>query len=109
MKLTKDLLHEGQYDKTLKLVEQCHEVLKINGQDDTSKGSQLLEIYAVKMEVATAQMERGSEDARLRLQKIFEKTEQLTADVSDPKVMSIIKECFGKMYGSSGKWVKAFE
>jgi len=110
MKLCKDLLKERFYDRAEQLVEECHATLKNkNGLDDLSKGSQLLEIYAVKMEVATMQQDKGDESAADRLQELFRRTSSLVADVNNPKVMSIITECFGKMYGSQGKWTKAYD
>jgi len=110
MKLCKDLLKERAYTRAEKLVEECHETLKNkDGLDDLSKGSQLLEIYAVKMEVATMQQDKGDETASDRLKDLFNRTSSLVADVNNPKVMSIITECFGKMYGSQGKWTQAYD
>jgi len=110
MKLCKDLLKERNYEEAEKLVEECHETLKNkNGSDDLSKGSQLLEIYAVKMEVATVLQNEGDESAAERLQDLFRRTSSLVADVNNPKVMSIITECFGKMYGNQGKWTQAYD
>jgi len=110
MKLCKDLLKERYYERAEQLVEECHATLKrSNGKDDPSKGSQLLEIYAVKMEVATIQQAKGDENAGERLKELFERTSSLVADVNNPNVMSIITECFGKMYGSQGKWAQAYD
>jgi len=110
MKLCKDLLKERFYDRAEELVEECHATLKYkNGKDDLSKGSQLLEIYAVKMEIATMQQDKGDESAAERLKELFKRTSSLVADVNNPKVMSIITECFGKMYGSQGKWAQAYD
>jgi len=110
MKLCKDHLKERYYDRAERLVEECHATLKYkNGEDDLSKGSQLLEIYAVKMEIATMLQDKGHESAADRLQNLFHRTSDLVADVNNPKVMSIITECFGKMYGSQKKWAQAYD
>merc|ERR550534_2847547 len=79
MKLCKDLLKERDYDGAEDLVERCHAKLKINGRDDLSKGSQLLEVYAVKMEVATIHQDRGDERAADQLQELFRRTSSLVA------------------------------
>jgi len=110
MKLCKDHMKERRYSQATELVEKCHKTLKKkDGSDDKSKSSQLLEIYAVKMEVATMHQDKGDESAAERLKDLFDRTSSLVADVNNPKVMSIITECFGKMYGSVGNWTKAYE
>lgn len=109
MKLTKDYMQKGEHKRAMDLVNQCHSTLQIKGRDDISKGSQLLEIYAVKMEILTLKVQRGDLTAADELKTCFTVTQNLQSDVSDPKVTSIIQECFGKMYGSEARWTEAFE
>jgi COP9 signalosome complex subunit 2 len=44
-----------------------------------------------------------------RLKKIYPKTMNLKAVISDPRVMGIIKECGGKMYMAEKRWAQALE
>jgi len=42
------------------------------------------------------------------LAELFDRTNQLCADVNDPRSMSVIKGCWGKMYASMNQWDKAY-
>jgi len=113
MKLTKDYMSSNEHMRAMNLVNQCHATLQVDGRDDRSKQSQLLEIYAVKMEILTARVQTGDSVeksvAQDELKACFTMTQSLQSDVSDPKVTSIIQECFGKMHGGEGRWPQAFE
>ena len=74
-----------------------------DGQDDMTKGGQLLEIYAVRIQIVMAS------DNRVALNELFERTKNLFADINDPRSMSVIKECWGKMYASMNKWTQAYQ
>jgi len=43
----------------------------------------------------------------VRLKELFEKTKDLTAAVKDPRSQSIIRECWGMMFGDEGQWQRA--
>jgi len=73
-----------------------------DGEDDLTKGSQLLEIYAIRIQVMEAKNDR------VALNELFEKTSKLRIDINDPKSMSVIKECWGKMYASMNNWDEAY-
>jgi len=75
---------------------------RTDGEDDLTKGSQLLEIYAIRIQVMEAKNDR------VALNEIFEKTSKLRIDINDPKSMSVIKECWGKMYASMNNWDEAY-
>lgn len=73
-----------------------------DGRDDLSKGAELLEIYA--MQVKTSMSTHNS----VKLKALYEKTKDLTAAVKDPKSQSVIRECWGQMYGDQGQWSRAY-
>ncbi len=50
----------------------------------------------------------AAKNDRIALNELFERTNGLASDISDPAAMSIIKECWGKMYGSMNQWTKAY-
>merc|ERR1740129_1764542 len=85
-----------------KLLDELHESCKLNGNDDPAKGGQLLEIYSIKIQLMAAA------NNRVALAELFERTNQLCADVNDPRSMSVIKECWGKMYASMNQWNDAY-
>jgi len=44
---------------------------------------------------------------QVKLKELFDKTKDLTAAVKDPRSQSIIRECWGQMFGDEGQWAKA--
>ena len=102
MKLCKSYLHSKKNEQCENLLDELHASCKVNGQDDRSKGGQLLEIYAIKIQLMTAT------NNRVAVNELSERTKQLIADVNDPRSMSVIKECWGKMHASMNQWDEAY-
>jgi len=74
-----------------------------SGADDKkNKGSELLEIYALQILISSR---RG--DA-LKMKELYDRTKDLTAAVKDPRSQSIIRECWGVMFGEEGQWQKSY-
>ena len=69
-----------------------------DGSDDQSKGTYLLEVYNLEIQLCSA-----TQDAA-RMRKIYPKTLNLNAAVSDPRVMGVIREEGGKMYMTENNW-----
>lgn len=92
MKLCRRYLASGQFSKAESLLLEMHDSCRLpDGSDDLSKGSQLLEIYALQVQLLSAQGDS------FRLKELFEKTRNLNTEVNDPRSMSIIQECWGKL------------
>ena len=102
MKLCKSYLNSKKNEQCEKLLDELHASCKVNGEDDANKGGQLLEIYSIKIQLMAAA------NNRVALAELFERTNQLIADVNDPRSMSVIKECWGKMYASMNQWDEAY-
>merc|ERR1719461_154189 len=102
MKLCKTYLDSKKMTECEQLLDKLHESCKLNGNDDPAKGGQLLEIYSIKIQLMAAA------NNRVALAELFERTNQLCADVNDPRSMSVIKECWGKMYASMNQWDEAY-
>jgi len=66
-----------------------------------NKGSELLEIFALELRMSAATGDQ------VKLKELFDKTKDLTAAVKDPRSQSIIRECWGQMFGDEGQWAKA--
>ena len=94
-RLAKYYLDKGEMEKAKntisELVGYC---LLPDGTEDPLKSSSLIEAYALEMQLCTL-----TKNAR-RMKILYKKTETLNADVSDPRIIGIIKECGSKMYMS---------
>jgi COP9 signalosome complex subunit 2 len=103
MKLCQSHVNRNEFDEALTLLGQLHKSCQTpDGQDDRkTKGSELLEIYALELRI------NGARGDSVRMKELFEKTKDLTSAVTDPRVQSVIKECWGVMYGDEGSWSKA--
>jgi len=94
----------GQFDKAKSLLKTLHQdCTNPDGTDDQTKGSELIDIYALQMRMA------GEQSDMEVTKELYEKTKGLNADVKNPKSQSIIRECWGKMWGDDGNWQKAYQ
>jgi len=87
-----------------KLLNRIHDRCRLSdGRDDQkSKGSELIEIYALELKIAAKTKDL------LKTRELYEHTKDLTAAVKNPKSQSIIRECWGKMFGNEGNWARAY-
>eukprot|EP00419_Tripos_fusus_P004346 CAMPEP_0172687490 /NCGR_PEP_ID=MMETSP1074-20121228/21711_1 /TAXON_ID=2916 /ORGANISM="Ceratium fusus, Strain PA161109" /LENGTH=452 /DNA_ID=CAMNT_0013506951 /DNA_START=40 /DNA_END=1401 /DNA_ORIENTATION=- len=103
VKLAKLHLEMGDVQKLQRLVRNLHKTCqKPDGTDDVSKGSHLLEVYA--LEIQTCTLTKNS----LRMKEIYPKTINLTSAIADPRNIAVIRESGGKMYMSEKKWEAAY-
>ena len=68
-----------------------------------SKGSQLLEVFSIEIQMCI-----GRNEIR-RMKRVYTLAQKFSSTIEDPRVIGIIKECGGKMYMSEKKWERAFE
>jgi len=103
VKLAKLHLELGDVQKLQRAVRTLHKTCqKPDGTDDVSKGSHLLEVYA--LEIQTCTLTKNS----LRMKEIYPKTINLTSAIADPRNIAVIRESGGKMYMSEKKWEAAY-
>jgi len=103
VKLAKLHLQSGDVHKLQRLVRSLHKTCqKPDGSDDVSKGSQLLEVYALEIQMCT--VTKNS----VRMKEVYPKTICLTSAVADPRNIAVIRESGGKMYMSEKKWEAAY-
>ena len=87
----------------IQILQDLHQsCLDKDGRDDKSKGSQLLEIYALEFSIYSDSKDNA------KLKELFHRTKDLSAEINDPRSMSVIHECWGKMYANESKWALAF-
>eukprot|EP01108_Squamamoeba_japonica_P007821 TRINITY_DN6781_c0_g1_i1.p1 TRINITY_DN6781_c0_g1~~TRINITY_DN6781_c0_g1_i1.p1 ORF type:complete len:452 (+),score=236.24 TRINITY_DN6781_c0_g1_i1:125-1480(+) len=72
-----------------------------DGRDDPSKGSQLMEIYAQEIQMATEL------DDTARLKALYQRALRIKAAIPAPRITGIIHECGGKMWMREKRWEKA--
>jgi COP9 signalosome complex subunit 2 len=73
-----------------------------DGKDDITKGTILLEIYCVEIQLCSL----THDSQRMRI--IYPRTLNLNAAVADPRIMGIIREEGGKMQMAESNWEDAY-
>ena len=63
-----------------------------DGTVDQRKGTQLLEVYSIEIQMYTAQKNTK------KLKDLYEKALEVTSAIPHPRILGIIRECGGKMY-----------
>eukprot|EP00742_Colponemidia_sp_Colp-10_P001549 GILJ01001661.1.p1 GENE.GILJ01001661.1~~GILJ01001661.1.p1 ORF type:complete len:464 (-),score=91.71 GILJ01001661.1:211-1563(-) len=95
-----DMQDVGRLTKLIRDLSQfCHHP---DGNPDVSKMSNLLEVYALEIQLCTITKNTK------RMKEIYPKTQSLTAAIADPRIMGVIRESGGKMYLSEKKWSEAY-
>ena len=72
-----------------------------DGTDDPKKGTQLLEVYALEIQMHTATKNNK------KLKSLYSKALQIKSAIPHPKIMGVIRECGGKMHMAQREWEKA--
>ncbi|KAH8391709.1 hypothetical protein KR009_001716 [Drosophila setifemur] len=80
----------------------CTKAVKtVDGEDDLKKGTQLLEIYALEIEMYTVQKNNR------KLKALYEQSLHIKSAIPHPLIMGVIHECGGKMHLREGEFEKA--
>lgn len=82
-----------------------------SGEDQSQKGTQLLEIYALEIQMhnetrnykklkvmCSVYIYRARRGMTLNLQEIYNASNSIRSAIPHPRIMGIIKECGGKMW-----------
>ncbi|KAJ5520113.1 COP9 signalosome subunit 2 (CsnB) [Penicillium fimorum] len=102
IKLARLWLERKQYGQLNKKMRELHRACqREDGSDDTSKGTYLLELYALEI-----QMYAETKNNK-RLKALYQRALLVRSAVPHPKVMGIIRECGGKMHMSEENWEEA--
>lgn len=65
------------------------------------KGTQLLEIYAIEIQMYTQQKNNK------KLKELYQDALRIKSAIPHPKIMGIIRECGGKMHMHDERWEQA--
>ena len=98
-KLGKLYFDRGEFTKLAKILKQLHQSCQTDdGEDDLKKGTQLLEIYALEIQMYTAQKNNK------KLKALYEQSLHIKSAIPHPLIMGVIRECGGKMHLREGDY-----
>ncbi|XP_036320858.1 COP9 signalosome complex subunit 2 isoform X2 [Rhagoletis pomonella] len=101
-KLGKLYFDLGDFIKLQKILKQLHLSCQTDdGEDDLKKGTQLLEIYALEIQMYTVQKNNK------KLKALYEQSLHIKSAIPHPLIMGVIRECGGKMHLREGEFEKA--
>ncbi|KAF3437464.1 hypothetical protein FNV43_RR20217 [Rhamnella rubrinervis] len=102
LKLCKIWFDMGEYGRMSKILKELHKSCqKEDGSDDQKKGSQLLEVYAIEIQMYTETKNNK------KLKQLYQKALAIKSAIPHPRIMGIIRECGGKMHMAERQWAEA--
>jgi len=103
LKLGKLLFDAGEHAKLAKILKDLHRSCQNEkGDDDPKKGSQLVDIYALEIQMHTETKNNK------KLKELYHKALDIKSAIPHPRIMGIIRECGGKMNMREKEWEKAY-
>ncbi|EIE26723.1 PCI-domain-containing protein [Coccomyxa subellipsoidea C-169] len=91
-----------EYGRASKILRELHKACQAeDGSDDLKKGTQLLEIYALEIQMHTEQKNTK------RLKELYNKALTIKSAIPHPRILGIIRECGGKMHMHERSWSDA--
>jgi len=104
LKLAKLWLDRKQYNRLGKVLRDLHQATAgADGEDVAQKGTQLLEIYALEI-----QMHNETKNFK-KLKEIYNASNSVRSAIPHPRILGVIKECGGKMWMGERQWNRASE
>mmetsp|Transcript_51942 Transcript_51942/g.116618 ORF Transcript_51942/g.116618 Transcript_51942/m.116618 type:complete len:435 (-) Transcript_51942:63-1367(-) len=102
LKLGKLWFDHEEYGRLQKILKELHRSCQQqDGSDDLKKGTQLLEVYALEIQMYTATKNNK------KLKSLYQKALQIKSAIPHPRIMGVIRECGGKMHMGQREWEKA--
>ncbi|KAF8665477.1 hypothetical protein AX16_000495 [Volvariella volvacea WC 439] len=105
LKLAKLWLDRKEFGRLSRLIRDLHNATGAagDGDDQSQRGTQLLEIYALEI-----QMYNETKQVK-KLKEIYNATNDVRSAIPHPRIMGVIKECGGKMWMGERQWNRASE
>jgi COP9 signalosome complex subunit 2 len=101
-KLGKLYFDRGDFTKLTKVLKLLRQSCQNDeGEEDMKKGTQLLEIYALEIQMYTEQKNNK------KLKALYEQSLHVQSAIPHPLIMGVIRECGGKMHLREGQFEKA--
>ncbi|KAK5649489.1 hypothetical protein RI129_000518 [Pyrocoelia pectoralis] len=102
-KLGKVYLDRGEFSKVNHIIKQLYQSCqKSEVSNDVSNGNQLLEIYALEIQMHTQQKNHKL------LKELYQRCLKVRSAIPHPIIMGVIRECGGKMHLRSANYDKAY-
>ncbi|KAI9364925.1 PCI domain-containing protein [Zopfochytrium polystomum] len=102
LKLAKVWLDRHEYNRLSKILRQLHASCQNDdGSDDQKKGTLLLEIFALEIQMHTETKNNK------KLKPLYNQCLSVKSAIPHPRIMGVIRECGGKMHMSEKEWDKA--
>ncbi|KAH8551452.1 PCI domain-containing protein [Umbelopsis sp. PMI_123] len=102
LKLAKLWLDRHEYSRLNKILRQLHaSCQKDDGTDDQRKGTHLLEIFALEIQMYTETKNKK------KLKEVYQQCLHVKSAIPHPRIMGVIRECGGKMHMSEKSWDQA--
>eukprot|EP00321_Phaeocystis_globosa_P009198 CAMPEP_0118829538 /NCGR_PEP_ID=MMETSP1162-20130426/23197_1 /TAXON_ID=33656 /ORGANISM="Phaeocystis Sp, Strain CCMP2710" /LENGTH=435 /DNA_ID=CAMNT_0006760721 /DNA_START=63 /DNA_END=1370 /DNA_ORIENTATION=+ len=102
LKLGKLWFDMQEYGRLQRIIRELHRSCQNDdGSDDLKKGTQLLEVYALEIQMYTE-----TKNSK-RLKSLYNKALQIKSAIPHPKIMGVIRECGGKMHMGEREWESA--
>ncbi|KAG0746510.1 hypothetical protein G6F57_000925 [Rhizopus arrhizus] len=102
LKLAKLWLDRKEYGRLNKILKQLHSVCqKDDGTDDQRKGTHLLEVLALEIQMYTETKNNK------KLKELYQQCLSVKSAIPHPRIMGVIRECGGKMHMNEKQWEDA--
>lgn len=102
LKLCMLYCNRKEFVKARKILRELHRSCQMeDGKEDQKKGTQLLEVYAIEIQIYTEQKNNK------KLKELYQRALAIKSAIPHPRVMGIIRECGGKMHAAERQWAEA--
>jgi len=101
-KLGKLYFDREEFNRLARILKQLRQSCQTDeGEDDLKKGTQLLEVYALEIQMYTAQKNNK------KLKALYDQSLHIKSAIPHPLILGVIRECGGKMHLREGEFEKA--
>eukprot|EP00303_Exanthemachrysis_gayraliae_P000203 CAMPEP_0206011440 /NCGR_PEP_ID=MMETSP1464-20131121/13222_1 /ASSEMBLY_ACC=CAM_ASM_001124 /TAXON_ID=119497 /ORGANISM="Exanthemachrysis gayraliae, Strain RCC1523" /LENGTH=433 /DNA_ID=CAMNT_0053385103 /DNA_START=9 /DNA_END=1310 /DNA_ORIENTATION=+ len=102
LKLGKLYFDSGEYGHLQEIISELQKSCQsADGTDNQRKGTQLLEVYALEIQMYTKTKNNK------QLAALYNQALQIQSAIPHPRIMGVIRECGGKMHMAQREWEKA--
>lgn len=102
LKLCKLWFELREFTRVKSILKKLHISCQQNdGSADQRKGTQLLEIFAIEIQMYTEQKNNK------KLKELYQRALTIKSAIPHPRILGIIRECGGKMHMAERQWTKA--
>merc|ERR1712004_502882 len=101
-KLGKLYFDREEFNRLARILKQLRQSCQTEeGEDDLKKGTQLLEVYALEIQMYTAQKNNK------KLKALYDQSLHIKSAIPHPLILGVIRECGGKMHLRENEFEKA--